>query len=57
MLEHSGDADLVLLGVGKPLDDFVGYWDKLLKETRDLPATLFVLAAEEISFKDVLIHD
>ena len=57
VLEHSGDADLVLLGVGKPLDDFVGYWDKLLKETRDLPATLFVLAAEEISFKDVLIHD
>ena len=57
VLDHSRGADLVLLGVGQPREDFEHYWGRLLKETKDLPATLFVLAAEEIAFKDVLIHD
>jgi hypothetical protein len=57
VLEHSRDADLVLLGIRKPDDSFLSYWDELLTNTNDLPATVFVLAAEEIAFKDVLIHD
>lgn len=57
VLEHSQDADLVFLGIRKPQDDFVDYWDKLLTETTNLPATVFVLASEEIDFKDVLLHD
>ncbi len=57
VLEHSQDADLVFLGIRKPQDDFVNYWDKLLTETTNLPATVFVLASEEIDFKDVLLHD
>jgi hypothetical protein len=45
------------LGIRKPDDSFLSYWDELLTNTNDLPATVFVLAAEEIAFKDVLIHD
>ena len=57
VLEHSRDADLVFLGIRKPDDNFLNYWDELLTNTNDLPATVFILAAEEIAFKDVLIHD
>ena len=55
--EHSKDADLVFLGIARPDDNLEGYWDKLLIETDNLPATVFVLASEEIAFKDVLLHD
>lgn len=57
--ETSSDADLVLLGMAEPMDDtadFVAYFEQLRARTRGLPSTVFVLAAEEIAFREVLLH-
>jgi hypothetical protein len=57
--ETSSDADLVLLGMAEPMDDtadFVAYFEQLRTRTRGLPSTVFVLAAEEIAFREVLLQ-
>ncbi|MDX1623143.1 MAG: amino acid permease [Gemmatimonadota bacterium] len=54
LVEESADADLVLLGIGEPGDAFVDYYGDLMERTAGLPSTLFVLAAEEIQFGEVL---
>jgi hypothetical protein len=52
----SRGADLVFLGMARPgePESYVDYYEGLLHRTEDLPTTAFVLAAEEISFRDVL---
>ncbi len=54
--DTSAGADIVFLGMASPdeTDDFVAYYNDLQERTRGLPHTVFVLAAEEISFRDVL---
>jgi amino acid transporter len=52
--ESSRDADLVLLGMAEPDDGFATYFDALRHRTRGLPTTMFVLAAEEIGYGEVL---
>ncbi|MDX1650334.1 MAG: Na-K-Cl cotransporter, partial [Myxococcota bacterium] len=47
MAEVSKGADLVLLGVGEPDDDFCAYFADLQERVAALPATLQVMAAEE----------
>ena len=57
--ETSHDADLVLLGMAEPsgdTDDFVAYYEQLRTRTHGLPSTVFVLAAEEIAFREVLLQ-
>jgi len=57
--ETSHDADLVLLGMAEPsgdTDDFVAYYEQLRARTHGLPSTVFVLAAEEIAFREVLLQ-
>ncbi|MCH8961965.1 MAG: Na-K-Cl cotransporter [Bacteroidetes bacterium] len=57
--ETSHDADLVLLGMAEPSGDtadFVAYYEQLRTRTRGLPSTVFVLAAEEIAFREVLLQ-
>ncbi|RMH22894.1 MAG: amino acid permease [Gemmatimonadetes bacterium] len=54
--QSSADADLIFLGMAEPDDDFRGYYERLLERTEGLPATAFVLAAEEIAFSEVLIQ-
>jgi len=56
--ESSDGADLVMLGMAKPenIDNFRSYYETLQKRTAGLPTTLFVLAAEEIQFGEVLIQ-
>lgn len=54
--QHSSAADLVMLGLAPPDDDFAAYYTRLRERTRNLPSTIFVLAAEEIAFGDVLIE-
>lgn len=56
LLESSRNADLVLLGLAEPDDDFVPYYENLQRRVRDLPTTLFVLAAEDVSFGEVLLE-
>ena len=56
--ETSHDADLVLLGMAAPENeaDFVAYYEQLRTRARGLPSTVFVLAAEEIAFREVLLQ-
>ncbi len=53
--ETSKDADLILLGMATPGDDFTGYYENMLHLTEEMPTTVFVLAGQEISFGEVLI--
>jgi hypothetical protein len=56
LLESSRDADLVLLGLAEPAENFVSYYENLQRRVRGLPTTAFVLAAEDISFGEVLLE-
>jgi len=53
--ESSADADLVFLGVAEPGDDFPAYYRALLERAEPLPTTVFVLAAENLAFGQVLL--
>jgi len=52
----SVDADLVLVGLAEPGDDFRGYYERLHERFEGLPTTLFVLAAEDLAFGEVLVE-
>jgi amino acid transporter len=55
--ESSGDADLVLMGIARPsAGGFEEYYAELRDRTDKLPTTVFVLAAEEIAFREVLLR-
>jgi hypothetical protein len=53
----SKTADLVFLGLANPEDNFTEYYLDLQKRTTPLPATIFVLASEELEFAEVLQRD
>lgn len=53
--KSSKEADLILLGMATPGDDFTGYYENMLHLTDNMPTTVFVLAGQEISFGEVLI--
>ncbi|HMB91784.1 MAG TPA: hypothetical protein VKP65_13110 [Rhodothermales bacterium] len=53
----SKDADLVFMGMAAPQDDFTAYYEQLRARTDGLPSTVYVLAAEEIAFRDVLMQN
>ena len=50
----SQNADLVFMGMKIPGDDFTQYYDNLQARTANLPTTLFVLAAADFAFSEVL---
>ncbi|MDZ7758428.1 Na-K-Cl cotransporter [Rhodohalobacter sp.] len=52
----SSNADLILLGMATPGDDFVAYYDSIQERLKDLPTTALVLAGEEMSFGEVLLQ-
>ncbi len=55
--DSSSDADLVLMGIARPEEGgFEEYYAALRDRTDGLPSTLFVLAAEEIAFREVLLR-
>jgi amino acid transporter len=55
--ESSADADLVFMGIAKPgSGDFEEYYAELRERTEGLPTTVFVLASEEIAFREVLLR-
>ncbi|WP_456425506.1 Na-K-Cl cotransporter [Rhodocaloribacter sp.] len=51
----SCDADLVFLGMAEPRDGFVAYYEQLQRRVAGLPTTVFVLAAEDLAFGEVLL--
>lgn len=53
--ESSRSADLVFLGLGTPGAEFTEYYRKLHQRTEDLPTTIFVLAAPNYDFSEVLL--
>lgn len=55
--ESSGDADLVFMGMAVPDENFSSYYESLQKRLKNLPTTIMVLAAEEISFGEVLMQE
>ncbi len=55
--ESSREADLILMGMSRPDNrDFGEYLDRLRSRTANLPCTVFVLASEEVAFRDVLLR-
>lgn len=48
-------ADLVLMGLAEPGDDFLNYYTGMIKRIEGSPSTMFVLAAQEINFEEVLL--
>jgi amino acid transporter len=56
--KSSRGADLVLMGMATPEGrDFATYYTELQERTRNLPCTVFVLAAEDIAFREVLFRE
>jgi hypothetical protein len=51
----SGKADLVLLGMQEPGDNFLEYYTGMIKKIEGAPSTMFVLASQEINFEEVLL--
>ncbi|HKK44556.1 MAG TPA: amino acid permease, partial [Balneolaceae bacterium] len=59
LFESSQGADLVFMGMAEPgqlSQDFVSYYEQLHNRLEGLPTTIMVLAAEEISFGEVLMQ-
>ncbi|PSB59607.1 Na-K-Cl cotransporter, partial [filamentous cyanobacterium CCP1] len=52
--ESSSTADLVFLGMATPNDQFSSYYVSLQERTMGLPPVAFVMAAQDISFVEVL---
>ncbi|PSN10893.1 Na-K-Cl cotransporter [filamentous cyanobacterium CCT1] len=53
----SQTADLVFLGLAAPEDSFTDYYLDLQRRTSALPATILVLASEDLAFAEVLQKD
>lgn len=54
--ENSADADLILLGMAKPDENFTQYYEKIQKRLDNLPTVALVLAGEELSFGEILMQ-
>lgn len=52
----SAQADIVFLGMAKPGKDFRSYYENLQAKVSNLPTTVFVLAASDYPFEEVLIE-
>jgi hypothetical protein len=51
----SGKADLILLGLQEPQNDFLSHYTQMIKKIEGSPSTMFVLAAQDINFEEVLL--
>jgi solute carrier family 12 sodium/potassium/chloride transporter 2 len=54
--ESSRNADIVILGMATPGENFGEYYEQLQVRTDHLPSTLFVLAAPDFTFSKVLME-
>ncbi len=55
--EASTDSDLIFLGMKQPDENFLAYYETLHQNTDSLPSIVYVLAAEEIAFREVLLQN
>ena len=54
LYSSSRNSDLIFLGMAKPSENFDRYYEKLQDRVSDLPSTIFVLAAPDFAFGEVL---
>jgi hypothetical protein len=54
--QSSADADLVFMGLAAPDENFTTYFEQVQDRIKDLPTTVLALAAQEVSFGEVLIQ-
>ncbi len=54
--QSSAQADLIFMGMAKPDANFESYYANMQERLKDLPTTILVLAAEDISFGEVLMQ-
>ncbi|GAB2771421.1 Na-K-Cl cotransporter [Salinimicrobium soli] len=52
----SANADLIFMGLAKPDENFEEYYQNMQVRLKGMPTTVMVLAAEEISFGEVLLQ-
>ncbi|MDZ7716260.1 MAG: Na-K-Cl cotransporter [Balneolaceae bacterium] len=55
--DSSSDADLIFMGMAEPSENYASYFENLQIRLKNLPTTVLVLAAEEISFGEVLMQE
>ena len=55
--KSSATADLILMGLATPDKGFTEYYTSLQQKTVGLPPTIFVLAAEDLAFSELLQKD
>ena len=53
----SEGADLVLMGMARPGEDYMSYFEQTFRRIADLPTTVLVLAAQELKFSEVLLNE
>ena len=54
LYSSSRKSDLIFLGMARPSQNFAQYYEKLQDRVSDLPSTVFVLAAPDFAFGEVL---
>ena len=54
--QSSKETDLIFMGMAEPDEHFLEYYKKSQERLKGLPTTILVLAAEEISFGEVLLQ-
>jgi hypothetical protein len=52
--EESAKSDMVMLGLKAPDEDFSNYYKQLKENTKNIKNKIFVLASQDIEFKDIL---
>lgn len=55
--KSSATADLILMGLATPDESFAEYYRSLQQKTLGMPPTIFVLAAEDLAFSELLQKD
>jgi amino acid transporter len=55
LIENSSEADLVFLGMAKPDENFIEYYNTVQARIKELPTTILALAAQDIAFSEILI--
>lgn len=55
LVKNSTEADLVFLGMARPNENFMNYYDSVQNRIKTLPTTILALAAQDIAFSEILI--
>jgi hypothetical protein len=55
MQASSRHADLILLGMREPDDEFLPYYERMRDAAEGMPTAAFVLAAEDMPFGDIVV--